>query len=523
MEGEKAWKMFTYEDVKQIVAKLDSVGTALVEVEHNETSRVVRLKGSYSEWADKNKSTQRLELDANGDIVVKFDVYYTTGKVKTALNHPTKGKTQLFRGYDGFEVNGMKKHTLTKILHNPRAHTGGGWYKKEQREMLEKQAANQDPQNNADEDISESMEKLSVQAPLPPLWLTNPETTSQPLTEAALRRHDRAMGTMDIRRQFNCAKHGTFWKKVADNNKPVARCRQCSRSIKLKAIPVDEERGFGTFKCGSCGDEWTSVRSCRGHQQACAKCGAWVPPLIITVVPMWKRKQKQRLRQNAMPSISEGTTYTASTGGGGDGFSGGGGGGGSVSGGGGSGGSVSGGSVSGRSVDGGSSSGDGATRSESLDNKPSHKCTGCATGACSKPPPTSQIHHSTGSTISVVSGRTWATFNTTGSRSSRASRSSTGSRQRNRGTNKVAASKTSNPSSGGTSNSFVKVDTVSLASTTSLQSGISSGTATTQGYVNVESASVASTASIGGQSNASKASSASKATKGNKTSRSRRT
>jgi hypothetical protein len=49
---------------------------------------------------------------------VKLDWYYTTGTVKTSLDHPTQGKkTQLF----GAKVDAA---TFRQILQNPRHHTG---------------------------------------------------------------------------------------------------------------------------------------------------------------------------------------------------------------------------------------------------------------------------------------------------------------------------------------------------------------------------------------------------------------
>jgi len=50
-------------------------------------------------------------------------VYYTTGTVGTFLNHPTKGKTQLFRRNVSLDL-------LGQIFRNPRIHTNTGYYRK---------------------------------------------------------------------------------------------------------------------------------------------------------------------------------------------------------------------------------------------------------------------------------------------------------------------------------------------------------------------------------------------------------
>lgn len=57
---------------------------------------------------------------------MRINVYLTTMSVATCLNHPKKGKTQLFRR----DVN-LK--TLEAIFKNPRQHTGKGYYEKRNR------------------------------------------------------------------------------------------------------------------------------------------------------------------------------------------------------------------------------------------------------------------------------------------------------------------------------------------------------------------------------------------------------
>ena len=54
---------------------------------------------------------------------VRLNIYYTTGTVGTCMDHPTKGKTQLFR-------RGVDTGLLEKIFDNPRVHTGEGYYRR---------------------------------------------------------------------------------------------------------------------------------------------------------------------------------------------------------------------------------------------------------------------------------------------------------------------------------------------------------------------------------------------------------
>ena len=57
---------------------------------------------------------------STADGTIKMDWYFTTGTIKTSLNHPTQGKTQLFRAKVSSEV-------YLRVLQEPRAHTNVGY------------------------------------------------------------------------------------------------------------------------------------------------------------------------------------------------------------------------------------------------------------------------------------------------------------------------------------------------------------------------------------------------------------
>ncbi len=54
---------------------------------------------------------------------VRINIYLTKMTVSTCLNHPKKGKTQLFR-------KNVNKDMLKEIFNYPRKHTGKGYYTK---------------------------------------------------------------------------------------------------------------------------------------------------------------------------------------------------------------------------------------------------------------------------------------------------------------------------------------------------------------------------------------------------------
>jgi len=51
----------------------------------------------------------------------RINVYYSTMTVGTAIHHPKKGRTQLFRKH-------VDKDQLIQIFTNPRIHTDKGYY-----------------------------------------------------------------------------------------------------------------------------------------------------------------------------------------------------------------------------------------------------------------------------------------------------------------------------------------------------------------------------------------------------------
>jgi len=91
---------FELEDVRRVARN-----HGYREIERDEVSRVIGFRGG-------NGGSNRI------------NVYYTTGTVGTCLNHPTRGKTQLFRR----NVAGVDE--LERIFENPRNHTGRGYYRK---------------------------------------------------------------------------------------------------------------------------------------------------------------------------------------------------------------------------------------------------------------------------------------------------------------------------------------------------------------------------------------------------------
>ena len=66
---------------------------------------------------------ENIGLISYSDGNTRINIYLSKMTVSTCLNHPKKGKTQLFR-------KNVTKEMLSQIFEYPRKHTGKGYYTK---------------------------------------------------------------------------------------------------------------------------------------------------------------------------------------------------------------------------------------------------------------------------------------------------------------------------------------------------------------------------------------------------------
>lgn len=62
-------------------------------------------------------------IKGKSTVVTRINIYLSTMSISTALKHPKKGRTQLYRKF-------ILPDMLQKIFENPRKHTGRGYYEK---------------------------------------------------------------------------------------------------------------------------------------------------------------------------------------------------------------------------------------------------------------------------------------------------------------------------------------------------------------------------------------------------------
>lgn len=90
---------------------------------------IIQLASEYG-WVLKarDKAPKTLEfLKENEDgLPSKMMVWYSTGRVATTVNHPTKGRNQMYRTEVGWGL-------LEELFKNPRLHTDRGYRRREHR------------------------------------------------------------------------------------------------------------------------------------------------------------------------------------------------------------------------------------------------------------------------------------------------------------------------------------------------------------------------------------------------------
>lgn len=99
-----------------------------VFVDFQENIGMISFVKSFCECTRKQQE-KRISLDVvlgysqQNKTDCRINIYMTKGTVATALKHPVRGKTQLYRRNITYEQ-------LEKLFINPRQHTGKGYYTK---------------------------------------------------------------------------------------------------------------------------------------------------------------------------------------------------------------------------------------------------------------------------------------------------------------------------------------------------------------------------------------------------------
>jgi hypothetical protein len=89
------------------------------------TKQITKLGAKYGwQLIDHQENIKMLSFyKLVGGSPARLNVYYSKMTVGTSINHPTKGKTQLFRKH-------VTMAELEKLFIRPRLHTQKGYYKR---------------------------------------------------------------------------------------------------------------------------------------------------------------------------------------------------------------------------------------------------------------------------------------------------------------------------------------------------------------------------------------------------------
>ena len=82
----------------------------------------IRQIATAENWIELDHQ-ENIKMISFTNAVDRVNVYYSKMTVATCIEHPKKGKTQLFRKRVSFQE-------LIEIFKAPRVHTGKGYYKK---------------------------------------------------------------------------------------------------------------------------------------------------------------------------------------------------------------------------------------------------------------------------------------------------------------------------------------------------------------------------------------------------------
>lgn len=192
---------------------------------------------------------------------VRINVYYTTRTIGTALDHPTQGKTQLFRR------NCTGKELVT-IMNNPRVHTDKGYQRKRARTLssprgwlepgtprgwLEQEIVVDGEEESRDAlmECEEELEKL----------LQKRQRLLSSIRSYDLKRRDEAL---------RAEKKRMKWKELYDQ----AVQEELERQAEKKRQEELERRRIQNSTCQECYRVFSSPQACAQHFQAvhCVEC-----------------------------------------------------------------------------------------------------------------------------------------------------------------------------------------------------------------------------------------------------------
>ena len=221
------WKV---EFVRGVAAAIDN----MEEIDYNPQSRVISFR--HQDGA-------------------RVNVYYTTRTIGTALDHPSQGKTQLFRRQ-------CTNEELVIILKNPRVHTGHGYQRTHKRGHFEYDYDDDDDDDvNLEEELRNRLVELDE-------GIFNLGTERQALVNSLhVHEKQRDWDEAEVNKRFD--EHRKALRAAAKQMELATRtCKHCGREFATKAAMETHVNAVHvTYRC-NCGREFKNKNSFHQHANA---------------------------------------------------------------------------------------------------------------------------------------------------------------------------------------------------------------------------------------------------------------
>jgi len=201
-----------------------------------------------------NEQSRVISFSKEGATKTRINIYYTTRTIGTALDHPTQGKTQLFR-------RNCTNTELAEIMRNPRVHTTKGYKRKVS--SREQDIDAEEETRNALLDVDEALATLEERR----------RVLVKSIREHDSRRFAIEKGASTAMRDHveTCVNE----KVQADRAREVASrtCKMCNRVFgSVQALNSHNDAVHGYYQCEYCYKEFSNQHALNQH---CDATGHW--------------------------------------------------------------------------------------------------------------------------------------------------------------------------------------------------------------------------------------------------------
>lgn len=217
-----------------------------------------------------NPSSRVISFRCKSD-EARINVYYTTRTIGTALEHPSQGKTQLFR-------RNCSDTELLTIMKDPRVHTNKGYQLKRLRVSIGNDSTSDSVILDGEEvarqallDCEDKMENLQRKRRQLLSSIRQHDLERQNIAAAAKQKMEMRMAENSrVKEQVQEEERKRIAKVKEQERRRAAEltCQECGRVFKNSHARDQHHRSVHVMKCNHCGRTFTSERALNQHQEA---------------------------------------------------------------------------------------------------------------------------------------------------------------------------------------------------------------------------------------------------------------